>query len=487
MTSPNVALIVLDTARASMVGRLLDEGKLPNLQRIANKGSRFRNCMSTAPWTLPSHASMFTGQYTSSHCAHAGTKSFDPQVPTLAERAEAAGYDTLAYSNNTWVSPEFGFDSGFQDFLVRWEIREGGSDVSSIEKADSLRDKLSILFTKLKEEPFDALANILYAAYLNYSSQEDSGAARTNSRLRNLFQSRQSGSPFFLFVNYVEPHLPYDPPEHFRREFAPDTNAEDVNQDPWRFLTGEIEMSENDFDRLKSLYEAELIYLDQQIGELIEILQELGEYEDTALFIAGDHGENLGEFGLMDHQYCLYDTLINVPMICRHPDYFPENEEFDELIELRDLYPTILEIIGESDEDANDSVSDHSFASPGESNFGREFTIAEYLEPQPSQQALRDHVNKISKDIEKYDRALRCIRTNDWKYVEATDGAEELYDLRVEVNESENIVDSHRTKRTELRTRLSGAVGDLIRAPGEGHSQMDKETKQRLEDLGYIQ
>jgi len=246
-------------------------------------------------------------------------------------------------------------------------------------------------------------------------------------------------------------------------------------------------MGEDDFDKLKSLYEAELIYLDYQIGELIEILQESGEYEDTALFIVGDHGENLSDFGLMDHQYCLYDTLINVPMICRHPHHFPENEEFDELIELRDLYPTILEIIGESDEHTDDSVSDHNFASPAESDFGREFTIAEYLEPQPSQQALRDHVNEISKDVEQYDRALRCIRTNAWKYVETTDGAEELYDLRVDVSESENIVDGHGTKRTELRDRLLESVGELIRAPGEGDSRMDEETKQRLEDLGYIQ
>ncbi|WP_158250827.1 sulfatase [Haloferax marisrubri] len=487
MSQPNIILLVMDTARASTVSKMLSDGHLPNIKKIAREGSKFDKCLTTGPWTLPSHASMFTGEYTSDHNSHAGNKNFSPDGTVLAEYARKKGYQTIAYSNNTWVSPEFGFDTGFDEFLVRWEVSNDSIDLSSIEKADSNRERLKLLVEKVKEDPKNSILNFFYALYLNFYHQNDSGAKRTNERLANYLDSDDFSSPFFLFVNYVEPHLPYDPPSKFKHRFGVESGSEEVNQDPWRYLSGDVEMQDSEFKTLESLYKAELAYLDERLGELFDHLRSVGEYEDSVIIITGDHGENIGDYGFMDHQFCLYDSLINVPLICRHPDYFPQNMSFDGLVELRDIFPTILELLEVDIESTPDHTSSNSLLFPDETSYSRDYVIAEYLEPQPSQEALSEYTVSTDNDLSQYDRALRCIRTESWKYLEGSDGTESLFDLTKPNGESVDVSKDNSDVISELRNKIKSKQGPLVRNPGDDNQEMREDTKQRLEDLGYLQ
>lgn len=117
MDAPSLVLIVIDTARAKIVLGPDARAVMPNLHAIAESGVTFTNVVLNAPWTLPSHASMFSGQRTSDHGSHTGTKRYDVGTRSLPERLSAVGYRTVASSNNTWISPSLGFD-GFDEF---WE------------------------------------------------------------------------------------------------------------------------------------------------------------------------------------------------------------------------------------------------------------------------------------------------------------------------------------------------------------------------------
>jgi len=183
----------------------------------------------------------------------------------------------------------------------------------------------------------------------------------------------------------------------------------------------------------------------------------------------------------MDHQYCLYETLLHVPLLIKPTDQNIKAKRTD-LIELRDLYPTVLEIAG-LDVNGGSSVSTNSLLG---SNTDRSAVIAEYFEPQPSVNALEQYVGH-SVEMGQYDRALRSIRTERWKYIEGTDGCESLYDHRQDPEEHVDCNDQYPEVTNRLAERLSDDHGPLIRNPGDGTTAIDSSTKARLEELGYLQ
>lgn len=486
MNQPNILLIVMDTARAQNV---LDRREvMPNLHRIANEGVTFTNAFTNGPWTLPSHASMFTGQYTSDHGTYASSKHFEPEVPTLAERLQETGYQTVSFSNNTWISPEFGFDRGFEDFFVGWELFDSEADLVTIAKEN---DTLYSQLQEIGKELFSldaphTLLNALYAQFIR--RQYDSGALVTNWRIKRwLSKQREPDRPFFMFVNYLEPHLEYDPPGSFRDRFLPDDLdsqlLEQVNQDAWAYIGGQIEMDDDDFRALEALYKAELHYLDHRLGKLYDYLDENELLEDTALLIVGDHGENLGEHGFMDHQYCLYDTLLHVPLIARYSDSFSSGIESEAMVELRDLYPTILEL---ADVDVStDSASSTKSVVDGP-DVHREHVIAEYITPQPSMEALENRIGEVTDAVRKFDRGLRSVRTDEWKYIEGTDGSTELYNVRNDPSETDDLSKEQPDVMDSLASVLISDLGEQRYSENEPDEEMDPAAKQRLEDLGYL-
>lgn len=492
INQPNVLFIVMDTAR---YGNVFSDNPLimPHLRDIASEGVTFQNTFANAPWTVPSHGSMFTGQYPSDHESHAGTKHFDPDVPVLAELLQDAGYRTAAFSNNTWLSPEFGFDRGFDSFFVRWELFEGGVDLSAIAKAETYREQMNAAVNALtsREVPL-TLINLLFAIYLRHqSSSYDSGARRTNNRLLNWLGATDD-QPFFAFVNYVEPHLPYQPPPGYKEEFLPDgmnsERLESVNQDPWAYMTGEVHMDDEDFDALETLYNSELRYLDDRIYEVYAYLEECGKLDETVIIIVGDHGENFGEHGMMDHQYCLYDTLLHVPLVIRYPEMLQEGHRIDGLVELRDLYPTLLDVADIEQPDIDTPVSRHSLVNMANENSCREQIFAEYLAPQPSMEALERKVEgDLPDEVRMYDRALQSVRTERWKYVEGSDGYTALYELQTDPEEAEDVSDSNPDIVSTLQKLLISTVSPPADSKTNSSSNISVMTKRRLEELGYLQ
>jgi arylsulfatase A-like enzyme len=477
-TRPNIVFVVLDTCRADVFHELLDAGRLPGVERITADARTYRNAVSVAPWTVPSHGSLFSGLYPTDHGTSADEPYFDPPTTPLAERLRSSGYCTAGLSANPWITPNFDFTTGFEQFRTASELFWGGEDISDLPTLDSRYRQLSKLLdrTSLSALP-KTVMNAVYSKFL--AKRTDAGASNVTSGAVAWLTERTAGEPFFLFCNYMEPHIRYDPPARFMQADLPDDVDEEaaraVNQDQWAYVAGDVEMSERDFEILRCLYRAEIRYLDTHLERLYECLVDEQLIDETAIVLVGDHGENIGDHGLMDHQYCLYETLLHVPMAVRYPPAF-EPGTTETLVETRALYETVAELAGIEPTNADTAQSltesDH-----------REYVIAEYTSPQPSVETLEEEYGPLEDQVRQYDRSLRSIRTGRWKYIEGSDGVEELYDLRTNPDESTPVEDAD--ARTELRDALEARRGD-IRGPSGENADIDEASAQRLRDLGYL-
>jgi len=483
----NVVLLVMDTARYDSV--LGTQTNLPTFDTLQDRGVTYTSAFASAPWTLPSHSGLFSGQYSSRHGASAAAKRFPEHTPTVVEAFENASYETVAVSNNTWISDEFGFARGFDTFRKNWQYIQSDVDLGKIARKKEGFDKIRGVAKQLFDgNPIVNAANAVYGQFVRKRADED-GAKSTNRWVSDWLGDRDDSNPFFLFINYLEPHLEYRPPAEYTEEYLPKdvsyAEAMEVNQDAWSYIANDVEMTERDFEILEALYHAEIAYLDERIGELRRLLKEAGEWEDTIFVVTGDHGENIGDHGLMDHQYSLHDTLIHVPLVI-HGGAFTGGETVDELVQLTDIAPTLLDAAGVEKDGFEEPSQGRSFH-PDTETEPRDYVFAEYMAPQPSMDALKKRVGDLPEEVYQYDRSLRAIRSHDWKLIRGSDGSIKLYHVAEDPGELKNLASERPKKVSELEGELDAWLDSFEHADTTGDADMSDSTKDRLEDLGYLQ
>lgn len=482
----NVVLIVMDTARARTTFELFRDNKDKNASHSISDYSQFTQAFSSAPWTLPSHASLFTGTTPSKHGAHAGHKQLDNALITLPEIVQREGYETVAVSNNTWISEEFGFGSGFETFYKTWQYVQSNTDLGRIARQEEGLDKLTEATKALFDgNPLTNLTNAIYGQF--FRKIDDDGATRSNAWINNWLTSRDNSRPFFLFINYLEPHLEYRPLKSHAKEHLPEgisyEEAMEVSQDAWGYIAGTVEITDTDFEILRALYRAEISYVEEQIEEIVHLLKAENEWEETLFIITSDHGENIGDHGLMDHQYALYDTLLHVPLLINGGPF--EKTINDDFIQLLDIAPTVLDVLDIEAPNAQEQFQGVSFHPDAEDT--REFAVAEYRIPQPSMEALQNRVGDLPDSVYTYNRSLRSIRTHEYKYIRGSDGSQQLYDLASDPHENANLADTHPDVIADFDTKLNDWIYSFEHADPSSEVRMADDTKSRLEDLGYLQ
>ncbi|EMA41371.1 putative sulfatase [Halococcus morrhuae DSM 1307] len=476
MTRPNILLIVLDTARARTVYSMLDSEQLPGISRFREQGTLYSNAFTPAPWTLPSHATLFTGQRTSIHETHAGHTQFEPSSSPLAEQLRGVGYETRGISGNVWISPEFGFGQGFDELSMKWDYFWGGTDLSEVSAASGVARYTRLVSAILAERPGATIFNSIYAKL--FANKVDDGAKSTTNRTVKWMSNRDREKPFFYFMNYLEPHLPYNPPSEFSPDDLVDGNDELLDPNPWEHIAGDEQFSEADFEVLRQLYRAEIAYLDSQLNRLYDCLVRTNELSNTAIFIVGDHGENIGDHDLMDHQYSLHDTLLHVPLIARFPPKFTAEVE-QGLVSTRDIYPTICNLAG-VDVPSDEAISSNDISEEPQ----RDAIFAEYRVPQPDIDTLMNRIENPSADLEWVDRSLRAVRTPSWKFIEAEDGTSELRSIS-DGSPNPEVIEDQQCVEEDLIERMDEQNVPLMRA-GSDDTEISERSRERLNDLGYI-
>jgi arylsulfatase A-like enzyme len=466
---PDLVVIVWDTVRASDVslgdGPAADEPETtPVLRRLADSADVYTRCGSVSPWTLPSHASLFTGLLPTQHGANETHYRLEPGPATLAELLERRGYLTIAVCANDMVSAPSGLARGFRRFLPTADV-----------------------FPRLEEHPRTpryvraAMRRLDHAYGRNLRHRRDHGAARVNRFVDRALARAPRDRPVLLFVNVIDAHLPYRPPEPHRSRFLPPgmppEEAATVNQNPRAFFTGRVAMGEREFAALRGLYRGGIAYLDARLEELVRILRRRGRWDSAVVALTSDHGENIGDHGLMDHQASVNETLLGVPLVVKGPGA-RAGRRIDHLVQTHDLAPTLLAQAGTAFEDPV-----HARVLPQDGGPGRDVAVSEYVRFFLPLDPLRRTDPGL--DLSRLERGLRSARDGaDLKLIAGTDGSEELFDLRADPGETRNVASERPGDVERLREHLPRWDPAPV-APEP--DQLQNEIEDRLRSLGYLE
>lgn len=321
---PNVLLIIWDTVRErnlSLYG--YSRPTTPFLERFAASGARFDMAIATAPWTLPSHGSMFTGRRPTELSARLNTP-LDRTYPVIAEVFSGAGYTTGGFAANmSYCSRDHGLGRGFIHY-EDYRLSIGGMINSS---------RLGQVLLKSS-----AVRSIL--GFYDLAGRKN--AVQVNRGLLRWIDRRQ-GRPFFAFLNYFDAHQPYIPPQPFHTRFTFDST---VGYHPRTVDANFDELTPEEIHWSMGEYDASIAYQDSAVAELIAELDRRGLLNNTIIVIGSDHGEHFGEHRRISHGNSLYRHLLQVPLLIRYPDKVPPGIRIGAPVSLADLPQTLFHLAG---------------------------------------------------------------------------------------------------------------------------------------------
>ncbi len=433
LDKPNIIIISLDTTRVDRLGAYgYHRDTSPNLDKLAEESVFYTRAISTSSWTLPAHASLFTGKFTSSHGAQydkngpfkltsaiSGPKDWDDlrargiseNEQTLAGSLKQAGYVTGGVVAGPWMKNIFGLSRGFDYY------------------DDS---KISTLNGRIAESVTGAAIKWL---------------------------EKIKDNRFFLFLNYFDPHYPYNAPDGYKNKFS-----------SANLKTLEKQGSRSHRKKTNDWYDGEISYMDAYIGKLLSRLKELGIYDNTWIIVIADHGERLGEdhngyvakhlnYG---HGEYLFQQGIHIPLFMKYPKGEMSSRKVDMRIQTVDILPMIYERIGiPIPEDVQ-----------GTAELGLHPVISETT---PLPQASPDGT-------------WRAIYEGDYKFLWNIKGKHLLFNLKTDPGELKNLVNIEADRARDMKKQLEQYISSLPKpGPARPAADIDEKTKDALRSLGYIQ
>jgi arylsulfatase A-like enzyme len=417
---PNLLLISVDTTRGDHLSVYGYERRTtPNLEFLAAEGVRFREAYAPAPTTGPSHATMFTSLAPITHRVVKNGRQLQPSLETLAERFGAAGWDTAGFVSSYVLDSRFGWDQGF----AHWDDEFEPGTATAMVPAES------------GPEAFDRRAT-----------------ETTRRTLAWVEREWQRDRPFFVFVHYMDPHEPWVAPQQFVRRLR----TPDLPQDG---ISGMV-----------ARYDAEIAFVDHQLGVLVRNLDKLGLGENTIVAVVADHGEGLLDHGELNHGTQLYEEQVRVPLLLRWPLGLPSGQVVYGPVSLVDLAPTLLDLAG---------VPPASKAKMQ----GRSLVPRIQGEEAANEDAP---VFLFRPDNTEIPGEQYAVRVGDWKLIVGPDaGARELFDLSRDPGE-QNDLSAQEPARVEA---LDRKIHDWLAAHRRGDvvpDSVSQEDLERLRALGYV-
>jgi len=423
---PNIILISIDALRADRLSCYgYHRNTSRNIDKLAREGVLFKNCFSQATWTLPSHTSIFLSQYVWRHNVDsAHTKRLTDPYTTLAEILKNENFATAAFTGGGILSSRYGFDQGFEIYDDGIPGSQGRHEISSY---------------------IDKLLNWLES-------------------VRN--------RKFFLFVHTYDVHEPYDPPapylDLYTKEYCEGKHLRTSRGIfPWKLDASKLTPEEIDY--IMAVYDGAINYIDDQLGKVFEMLEELGIDDNTIIIITADHGEAFREHGRLSHAHKPYIEEVYVPLIMKGPG-IPRNRIYENHVQHIDIVPTILKLLNIPQRKEMQGKS----MLPLMKNLETE----EY----PKVYSWGYEINKP-----RWPFSI-SLRTKKWTYIMNQNGPDELYNRINDPEEQNNII----KKRPLIAQKLKKELEDFVALTSEAKPQVaeevhiDEELKEQLKSLGYL-
>ncbi len=421
---PDIVLITIDTLRADHLSCYGYERKTtPNIDEIAEKGTVFTNAIAPSSWTAPSMVSLFTSVYPVNHGVTLGFVKegkiqnqmvFSDKLVTLAQALKARGYTTFGVASNLHLSEEFGFARGFDHFRC-----------------------LGFRSAPAVNSTVDAWANEI-----------------------------ENSPKFFLWVHYFDPHHPYFAKGPWANQYIPAgerrhigaLTAESMKHSELRAMVAE---KPELLPTVIGLYDSEINYVDLYVGYL---LNRLNLDTNTVIAITSDHGEEFMEHGHMGHASNLYQEQIRVPLIIKTPES-SKKEIFEEHVNLVDLMPTLLHILG---------------GETPEQSLGKSIVARKSVVNGVEQPYTFSELSRMTR--------LKAIFTPEWKYIyNYKNHSEQLYHLEVDRFERANLLADNGQEASRLKAELFEWVKRATKYPvRESSFAPSPEQQEKLKSLGYI-
>ncbi len=468
--APDVVLVVLDTVRAQNVSTYgYARPTAPALDALAREGALFLDATSPSTWSLPSHASLFTGRYPSSHGAHAEHQYLDARFPTLAEVLTQNGYETFCFTANAWISDGLGLTRGFahQDTSLRYQ---GGAGLC-LSFIHRLLDRLGLQET-------DKGGNLVVATFADWARSRPADAER----------------PAFVFLNFIEAHFPYHQLPHddlFR--------FTDLSYGTLRSLS--IDLMGQQFggpgrpaaeasQPARDMYDGGVVHTSDLLAGVVEALRARGSLDRTVLVVLADHGEILGErAGFFGHGPSFYQESVGVPLLIRFPPAVPAGARVSAPVSTLGAFATILDL---ADLEAPPTLQVGSLLPLLQNGAGQGGPILAELHAQPDP-VLAGAAPPSDPQMHR-DRRYRMFREGSLKLVTSSEGDALLYDLAADPQETRDVASERPADLLRMQARLAVVQGRLglpdLDAPlaveGEAPA-LDEATRERLRELGYAQ
>lgn len=423
---PNIILVTIDALRPDHMSCYnYQRNTTPFIDKLAKEGIIFTQAISNASWTVPSMPSMFTSTYPHVHRVYTHGQRIDPTIPTLAEMLKAKGYVTKAVLNR------------------------GFKDIKGIERG------------------FDVF-------YFTFTATDMTQMAKK-------WLAEEKKEPFFLWLHYNDVHGPYNPPPPYDKIYLGKLSDEEVKNEyfwvksPYSMpiQVAENRLTHKDLEYYISQYDGAIRFIDEQIKELYISLELLALSKNTVFIITADHGESLGEHKNYFCHGALYDEVLNIPLIIRYDTLFPKVSRINDQVQSIDILPTILDIVGVR---KNKYIKGESLLPliKGEERKRDSYVFLEHIRPD------RNFIQL-------------AIRTKNWKLIQEMDltGKNkifELYDLRNDKKELFNIAGVNNKIFKILKEKIDDwdkVVMSTVKSFIAPH--LDKDTKEKLKSLGYMQ
>jgi len=429
---PNVFIFMTDQLRYDACGCFGSKiCRTPNLDRLAASGVAFTNAFTTAPVCSPTRASLMTGLYPHQHkilvniqpiTIHARNAIAD-NIPSLGKTFCNAGYETVYLGKWHLGDEDSVARQGFKtnltpDFLAEWTERR-----------------------KMRKRKFLEVDYIKYCIHPNYvlSGISDERADETRVHLqaseaikwlKKWGEKREK--PFFFFYSEPGPHPGYVVPKEYADLYNPDdipklpSYEDDLSGKPYAQhlqsrYTGAWEKDWPTWQRAIARYYSYITLIDKQLGRILDTIEELGIRDNTLILFVVDHGDILGEHQLFDKGHFMYDCQIHVPLVMSYPQVLPQGKYCSAQVSIVDLFPTLAEVIGEA---STFNIEGKSLLSCAQGRVPHDWRDSSFIEY---------HGNGLSGYY------MRCVHTNRYKYVYQPCDMDELYDLKNDPWELNNL------------------------------------------------